>query len=188
MNSKEILNKYYTDYTLTNEWFGLIADLNDEYNLTNEEINILRTVPHDILAYAKAYIKYFDNNFIELRNFFMNYNFNSSQLQIIIKAVDESNGRLSLENICEVVNYKVPYNIMNWILSGLSDGMNEFNNRKYLEYDVDQLGVLYSAFKEGTDFSDYDDPSIDANTMNLVRIARSMGKTVEIKEGVLTIY
>lgn len=99
---------------------------------------------------------------------------NATQMKLIFAG--QQNG-IPDEALKTIVNAETPYATSNYVLQALIDG---YDMIKYLKgYDHDQVYEIYAGLHNKIDVSSYDDPSIDATTMGIIRHGLEVGKKVE---------
>lgn len=101
-------------------------------------------------------------------------NLNATQMRLIFAGQQNNVPDNVLKTI---VNSDTPYATSNYVLQALIDG---YDMLKYLKgYDNDQVYEIYAGLHNKIDVSKYDNASIDAGTMGIIRHCLEVGKDVD---------
>lgn len=161
------------------EWIETAVKLICEYGWSEENLTEFNTSQIKIILKAEEYNKENQNAPINI-NAFANPIYNATQMTIIMDALQHN---ISTDVITSVVSPDIPYIISHYVLQAASESKDMI---KYVKgYAPEQVFEIYAGLHNNLDVSVYDDATIEAPMMGLIRHALELGKTVEINKETL---
>ncbi len=185
------LSKLLVNPDLTSDWIGAAMNLMEhagDLNITVENLIAADLTAMQLTMIGEIGKQEQFNSVKKAYEFVKTYEFNDSQLQVILKALEN---KISVEDILDTVGSNdTPYAVMNWLLAGVAEGYDQFKDPIYRNYHPDQIQEVFSGLKDGINVSDYDDVTVSSEMMQVIRHARCVGLTVTLdkEKKELTIY
>jgi hypothetical protein len=187
-NKQAEITAMISDPKYTSDWIAASTDLLEKYPDQGVDMEYLKNsglTAMQINIVAEL-VKHFNNDFLSAYEFVANNKYNDTQLQVIMKALDDG---MAFDDVMSIADDSTSYAKLNWLLIGVKEGLDNFRDPIYKNYHPDQLQEIYSSWKDGVKFDDFDRVDFDARLMQVIRHARCIGLTVEISdEKKLTIY